>query len=106
MRANRPERFGFSSASGEAARYQHAEVRHPIDHGATHLGLRLLSRQTPGAQAPANQRFVAKHRGLNQGSAPIAGGPLPAKAPSPGDGLEVMVGFCHVWMAPEPQELF
>jgi hypothetical protein len=84
---------GFSSASGDAGGDRHAEPRHPVDHHTAHLGLEPLPGQTPSAQAPADQGLVAKHRGLAQRSATIAGCPLPAAAPALRDGVDMAVAL-------------
>lgn len=85
--------------SGDAGGDRHTKTCHRMDHGTAHPGLALLPRQTPGAQAPADQRLVAEHRGLaaltplgfGQGVAAGPGDPLPADPAARGDGLEVAV---------------
>jgi hypothetical protein len=85
---------------------RHAEVCHPIENVASNSRLGPLIGQNPGMESPANDRFVAKHRGLNQASSIVTRTTLPPYTSMPSDrcNMKVALGLgrstcncCHSW---------
>src|SRR3954466_2129308 len=86
-------RRSLDALSGDALRHRHPEPGHPVEHRAADPGFGLLGRQSPGAQTPTDDSFVAEHGSLPQRAPAVADRRLPAQTALVPDHLDVLVAL-------------